>query len=245
MRKTTRRRQAALTLLAALAVATGMAACSGSIAPSLVTPTVATITVMPTIGEMLQDKTLGTSATNTIVEYVSFYTGNSATFHLQVVPQIKSQFVDTNRASLTFRNLFVGGESLVPAMLARCAGNANFFNAVNTIFTRQTSWFGSSAGPDAGVQQVMLGFGMSSSLEDQCLANSDLQTGLVAIHTSALGATYVLPDGTQRVGTSTVSAINAVPAVVVNGTLLDGTNNDGTSNPSFAPTLANIQALLK
>jgi len=239
MLKVNRRRQAALPSLATLVVAAGIAACGGSISPSVVSPTVATITVMPSIDEMLQDKTQGSaSAPNTIIEYGSFWSSNSANFHLQVAPQVKSQFVDTGRASLTFRNLFVSTETLNAAMLARCTGNANFFNAVNKIFSSQASWLGSD--PDGALGRVMLGFGMSQALEDQCVANSALQNGVIAIHTNALGpgATYLLPDGTQRTGSSTAGAIQGLPAVVVNGVLLDGSTSDN------AATLANIEKFL-
>ncbi len=234
-----RRPSVTVPLLAALAGAVLMAACGGSMAPSVVTPTVPTITAMPTVAEMLSDKTLGSaSAPNTIIEYGSFWSLPSGTFHTQVTPQVKSQLVDTNRASLTFRNLFVSGETGVAALLARCVGNARFFDAADRIFSNQSTWR-TSSDPDTAVERLMLGFGMSQTLEDQCLANTDLQAGLINIATAAMSATYTLPDGTQRAGSSTTSSIYALPAVVVNGVLLDGSTADN------AATLENIQKFLK
>jgi hypothetical protein len=241
-----RNRCAALFLIGALVVAAGMAACGGSIAPNVLTPTIFTITTLPTIDEMLSDKTMGSaSAPNQIVEYVSFRHADSATFHQQIVSQLKTQYVDTQKAQITFRNLFLSGETLNAAALARCAGNARFFDAVDTIFRNQASWAAASD-PEAAVGGLMLGFGMSQSVVDACVGNAALQNGLAKIHTDALSTPYLLPDGTQRAASPTQGSILAVPAVVVNGVLLDGTNaSDGSANPAFAPTLANIQTFLK
>jgi hypothetical protein len=240
-----RNRCAALFLIGGLIVVAGAVACGGSITPNVLTPTIATITTLPTINEMLSDKTLGSpSAPNTIVEYVSLIQTDSATFHQQIVPQLKTQYADSGKAQITFRNLFLVNDSLNAALLARCAGNARFFDAVDTIFRNQASWAGASD-PDTAVGRLMLGFGMSQSVVDACVANAALQAGVGKIHTDALGATYLLPDGTQRAPNGTQGSILAVPAVVVNGVLLDGRNADTTVNADNAPTLANIQKFLK
>jgi protein-disulfide isomerase len=243
MRQPTRPRAATLFLVGGVAVAVAMAACSGSMAPSPLTPTVPTITTLPSIGEMLSEKTLG-SGSNTIIEYVSFSQTDSATFHLQVFPQLKSQYADTSKAQIIFRNLFVTGEVGAAVELPRCAGNARFFDAVDTIFRNQGSWLGGTD-PTTAVERLMLGLGMSQSVINACVGNAALDAGLIAVANNALGATYLLPDGTQRVGSASQSSILAVPAVVVNGTLFDGYDSTGASNANFAPTLANVQPFLK
>ncbi len=240
MREAIRNRSRASTLFGAVVVAAGMAACSGSMAPSVVAPTVPTITSLPSTADMLADKIIGNaSAPNTIIEYGSFWSANSATFHLQVLPQIKSQLVDTGKASVIFRNLFVTGETGVAVSLARCVGTDRFFDAANKIFSTQSTWL-SGTDPDTAVQQVMLGFGMSQTVENQCLANTALLSGLVNIARDAMNGTYTMPDGTQRVGTTlTTGSILGLPAVVVNGVLLDGSSSDAVAD------LATIQKFIK
>jgi hypothetical protein len=230
----------------AILVAAAMAACGGSIAPTPLSPTTPTITTLPSIDEMLSEKTLGSaSAPNTITEYVSFWCVNCRDFHLTGDgAQMKTQLADTGRAQIIFRNLFLSGESLSAAMLARCAGNARFFDAAATIFQNQASWLGSTD-PDTSVQRLMLGFGMSQSVINSCVSNAALQNGVALTHTNALSATYLLPDGTQRVGSTTQSSIFGVPAIVVNGVLLDGINAAGSADPANAATLANVQKFLK
>jgi Thioredoxin len=251
MRQSTRPPAAIVCRIAGLAMAVTMVACGGSVTPTPLAPTVPTITALPSLDEMLSEKILGSaSAPNTIIEYVSFWSSPSMTFYLTGEgAQMKSQLADTGRAQIQFRNLFLSSETQisgvpVAAMLARCAGNARFFDAVTTIFQRQPVWVAAS-NPDTAVQQIMLGFGMSQSVVNSCQANSALLNGLVAIHTNAEQGTYQLPDGTQRAGSSSAGVIFNVPAVVVNGVLFDSTNSDGTANAAFAPTLANIQPFLK
>ena len=239
-------RCAALFLIGGLTLVAGTAACSGGIEPTVLAPTTFAITTLPSIDEILSDKTLGSaSAPNQIIEYVSFANAASAAFHLQILPQLKTQYADTQRAQIAFRNLFVVNETVNAALLARCAGNARFFDAADTIFRSQATW-ATASNPDTAVGQVMLGFGMSPSVQTACTGNTTLQAGVVKIFQDALTATYLLPDGTQRVPGPGGNSIVAVPAIIVNGVLLDGTNAaDGSPNPVFAPTLANIQQFLK
>ena len=247
MRLFTTTHDARFALFGGVLFAVVTAACGGSIAPTPLSPTVSTITTLPSNDELLSEKTLGSaSAANTIIEYVSFWDPTSRGFYLTGDgAQIKTQLADTFKAQILFRNLFVNGETLTSAMLARCAGNAKFFDATNAIYQAQASWL-TSSDPDTAVERVMLGFGMSQAVVNACVANTTLQNGLAAIHTNALQATYTLPDGTQRTpaGSVTGFSILAVPAIVVNGVLLDGSNNDGTANAANAATLANVQKFL-
>ena len=132
----------------------------------------------------------------------------------------------------------------VAAMLARCAGNANFFLATTAIYQAQPTWL-AAADPNSGIESVMLSFGMSQGIVNSCVQSAALANGLGQVHNNALQASYQLPDGTAR---ATAPTILSLPAVVVdvNGQniLLDGQNNDGAANPAFAPTLANVQQIL-
>ncbi len=186
------------------------------------TPVTPTITSLPTLDEMLSDKTLGSaSAPNTLLEYVSFWCSNCAGFWATVEPQLKSKYVDTGRMQIKFYNLFLSAETYNAAELARCAGNARFFDAANLIFTNQSSFFAASSTDAANsiIAQLFLGFGMSQQLVTACVSDTDLQNGLANIHTAALSQW----------------GITAVPAVVINGTLLQGAD----------ATLANIEKYLK
>jgi protein-disulfide isomerase len=226
-------------LVSGVLTALVLAACGGSVTPTPLVPTVPTFTQLPSVEEMLAEKVLGNpGAKNTIIEYVSFWCPSCKAFHTDIEPQLKSRYVDTGQATVIFRNLmlFGQGETEATPALARCVGNAKFYDAVDFIFARQSTWLGTS-NPLAALEQSMLGFGMSQSLIDACVASSGLRTGLSQVHDVALAATYQLPDGTSVVG------FRAVPAIVVNGVALDGRVADGTANDNTA-TLANIERFL-
>ncbi len=240
----------ALLLAGGLIAAATMSACGGSMTPSPLVPTQSTITALPSIDDMLADKVMGNAgAAVTIIEYVSFFSTGSATFHLTTLPQIREQFIDTGKAQLIFRNLLVTNEPPAAAELVRCAGTAKFFDAVNLLFTNQAAYVNTSnTNPVGTIQSLMLGFGMSQSVINACVGNSSLDSGLNTILTNALSATYALPDGSQRTPGSVSGvggSIVAVPALVVNGTLFDGYDATGNANSNFAPTVTNIQPLFK
>lgn len=255
MRQSIRTRSAGLSLLCGLVVAALMSACGGSVTPTPLLPVVATITTLPSIDEMLSEKIQGSpSAPVVIIEYVSYWSTTSKDFYLTGEgANMKAQLADTGRAQIFFRNIFQNNELQtavgvpVAPMLARCAGNANFFPATTAIYQAQPTWLAASD-PNAGIESVMLGFGMSQSVISACLSSAALVNGLGQIHTNALQASYLLPDGTTRAAASGASSILALPAVVVvvngNNILLDGMNNDGTPNAAFTPTLAHVQQIL-
>jgi protein-disulfide isomerase len=234
-----------------LLVVLAAAACDNgtSTPPTMVAPTVSKYTAMPSDAEMLAEKVIGNaSAPTTIYEYVSMWCTGCQSFHATVEPQIKAQFVDTGKARLVFRNLFLSSE-MTPAaanpngvpvapMLARCVGNADFFSAIDYIFTTQSAWL-SNSDPNAALKSRMLAFGMSQSLEDSCLSDAALATGLGQVHNDALAQTYqvLLADGTTA--PASAAGFTHVPAVVINGVKLDSTTADN------APTLENIAKLIK
>ncbi len=203
-----------------------VAACQGggSMTPTgTLTPVTPTITSLPTLDEMLSDKTLGSaSAPNTLLEYVSFWCPNCAAFYTTVEPQLKSKYVDTGQMQIKFYNLFLASETANgttnAASLARCAGNARFFDASNLIFANQSSWLNASD-PNTAVNQLFLGFGMSQQVVNACVSDQGLSSGLESIHAAALNQW----------------GMTQVPAVVINGTLLQGAD----------VTLANIEKYLK
>lgn len=157
--------------------ATLLVACGGSpAAPS-------SITVLPALSEMIADKTMGpASATNTIIDYSSFTCPHCADFHLQTFPQLKSKWIDTGKAKYIFRDWKRNDLDLHAGMLARCAGDSRYFDAVDTLFRNQASWTGS----DAALANVMRQFGMSQQVIDTCLASTALSDAITREHDEAV-----------------------------------------------------------
>ena len=173
-----------------LAAAASTAACGGSPAsPS--TPVTydignaaTSITSLPSLSEMLDEKTMGSAtAPNTVIVYSSFTCSYCADFHLHSFPQLKSQYIDAGTVRYVFRDWERGTLDIHAAMLARCAGDARYFDAVDTLFRNQPSWAGAG---DQALVNVMRQFGMSQQVIDTCLATTALSDAIVKSHNDAV-----------------------------------------------------------
>jgi len=141
--------------------------------------------VLPTLAEMTADKTMGDAgAAHSVIVYSSFTCPHCADFHLQTIAQLKSKYIDAGKVRLVFRDWERGFDlDIHAAMLARCAGDARYFDAVDTLFRNQASWAGSG---EQALANVMRQFGMSQQVIDACLATTALHDAIVKSHNDAV-----------------------------------------------------------
>jgi protein-disulfide isomerase len=76
----------------------------------------------------------------TVVEYASMTCPHCAAFHAEELPKIKSEFIDTGKVRLVFREFPLDGFALRGAMVARCAGPDRFFALLDVLFKQQHAW---------------------------------------------------------------------------------------------------------
>jgi protein-disulfide isomerase len=196
------RRLLALPILALLALA---AACGGG--SELKTPAGPSSSfVITNIDEMTSEKTMGLAgAPITIIDYSSLTCPHCATFHLATLPQLKRSYIDTGQVKYVYRDFPVPGASTTAAAtaaaaLARCAGNARYFEALDLLYGAQATWTGSS-NPTAAMKQALAPVGMPSDKMDACLASTALQDAI---------------NRQKNEGQST-HGVTGTPTVVVNG----------------------------
>lgn len=158
-------RRAALALMAA---ATGSAA----LAQDSATPT------------GVQEFALGDeNAPITVIEYASYTCPHCATFHADVFPELKANFIDTGKVYFIFRPVYFDGPGLWADMLARCTGdNAKYFGIAGILFERQAEW--SRAGSQAGVADGIVSVGRQAGIDEEttlaCLQDNENAQTLVA-----------------------------------------------------------------
>ena len=195
--KRTAARSVAAAVLAGL-VAFAAASCSKS---SPVAPT----HTLPSLSEMLAEKTLGSaSAPVTMIEYSSLGCIHCADFETTTLPQLKTTYIDVGRVKFIYRDYPLDPPSLIAAMVARCSGS-NYFTTLDTLFRNQASW-ASAGNYTAAIKSVVAGIGMTSDDVDACLAVPGLQSGILAIMTT----------GTQQYG------VGATPTFFINTQRVDG-----------------------
>ena len=75
-----------------------------------------------------------------VIEYASMTCIHCATFHKEVYPKIKKNYIDTNKIKFIFRDFPLDKQALFASVLAKCAPKDKYFNFVKLILTNQEKW---------------------------------------------------------------------------------------------------------
>ncbi|MCW0235827.1 MAG: DsbA family protein [Ferrovibrio sp.] len=149
----------------------------------------------------LQDMVLGKAeAPVTIIEYASLTCPHCAAFHADVLPALKTEYIDTGKAKLIFRDFPLDQLAFAGAVLARCGGPEKYYTYLNVLFAQQRQWAG-SPDPKAALTQIGRLGGVSAEQFDKCLADKPL-------------GDYILNsrlEGNQKFN------VNSTPTLIING----------------------------
>ena len=157
-----------------------------------------------------------------ITEYASFTCPHCATFHANVWPQLKSEYVDTGKVRFTYREVYFDRYGLWAAMVARCGGEMRYFGIVDMLFDQQQEW---AASDDPNVvignlRTIAKTAGLDDAALDICLKDGAKAEAMVAHFEANMAADEV--EGT--------------PTFIING--------EKHSNMSFEDMKAIIDAKL-
>ena len=104
----------------------------------------------------------------TIVEYASFTCPHCATFHLEVLPRIKKNYLDKGLVQLEYREVYFDGPGLWAGLLARCKGDDKYFPMIDLLFKKQEDW---TKGNLDNIKEGLLSMGRQAGLtNDESLA---------------------------------------------------------------------------
>lgn len=159
----------------------------------------------------------------TVVEYMSLTCPHCAAFHRDVLPQIKTTYIDTNKIRFVFRDFPLDGVAYGAAIVARCMGEENpgrYHGFVDILFRQQERW-ARSPEPLGEVKRIAQVAGLSGEAFDACLKNEKVANGILQGRQEAVDR----------------YKIGATPSFLVNGKLLEG-------GQSFAQFQAVLNPLL-
>ncbi len=108
----------------------------------------------------------------TIYEYSSFGCYHCADFHLDVLPELKKEFVDKGVLKVVFVPFPIDKASMDAALLAECMPKDKYFAFVDLLFKKQREW-GLARNPQKVLKQYAALSGINSEKADICLNNDD------------------------------------------------------------------------
>lgn len=110
------------------------------------------------------------SAPITIYEYSSFTCFHCADFHLDILPQLKKEFIDTGKVKVIFADFPIDKKAMQAAMVAACIPQNNYFKFVDLLFRKQREWGMSSKTEKLLAQYASLN-GITEEQAIKCMSN--------------------------------------------------------------------------
>jgi protein-disulfide isomerase len=162
----------------------------------------------------IADNVMGdVNAPVTIVEYASMTCPHCRTFHENVLPVLKEEYIDTGKVKLILRPFPFDGDRRGEAafMLAKCAPNGNYYPMVDALFQTQSNW-SRADNPVPELQRIAALAGMDEPAFRACLGNQELLASIIAGRNKAVSefgvkATPTIFVNNQKLGDSSLSTL--------------------------------------
>ena len=141
----------------------------------------------------------------TVIEYLSPTCPHCKTFHETVYPQLKTEYIDTDKIQFIPRPFVRNVLDAVVFMLAEAAGAEKYHEVVDTFFKTQNEWVTSPTPADA-MFAIAQQLGFTKETYDAALTNQALFSGLE----------------TMRDQATREFQLQGTPTFYVNGKMLNG-----------------------
>lgn len=116
-----------------------------------------------------------------IIEYASFTCPHCATFHAEVYPLLKADYIDTGKVRFVYREVYFDRFGLWASMIARCGGEMRFFGISDLIYEKQREW--TASGDPATIiedlRKLAKTAGLTDEMLDACMDDADQAKNLV------------------------------------------------------------------
>ena len=168
-----------------------------------------------TLPEGIKDHPLGPAdAKVLLIEYLSPTCPHCATFHDQVYPLLKVEYIDSGKMQFVPRPFVRNVLDAVVFLLAEAAGEARYHDVIDTFFKTQAEWATSDT-PNDAMLKVAEQLGFTKETYDAALTNQELFTGLEAVRDQALkdfqlqGTPTFYLNGKMITGETSLEALKA------------------------------------
>jgi protein-disulfide isomerase len=163
----------------------------------------------------LPDRPLGSeTAPVTVIEYASPTCPHCASFHNDVYPGFKAEYIDTGKVKFVLRPFVRNVLDAVVFMLAEAAGAEQYHSTIETFFKTQDQWFTSETPRDA-ILAIAKQLGFTDASFDAALTNQELFAMMETMREQALnefnleGTPTFYVNGKQLTGDKTLEQLKA------------------------------------
>ncbi|MBI2717740.1 MAG: DsbA family protein [Rhizobiales bacterium] len=170
----------------------------------------------PELGEM----ELGNPKSKvTMIEYASATCPHCAVFDKEAFPQLKKEYIDTNKIRFVFREYVRNDADLAAFMIARSLPKDAYFPLMDIYFTTQETWTAGNWGD--GLFNIAKQAGFTQEKFDATIKDAELARKILAIR-----------DGGESFG------VQGTPTFFINGDKLEGEQKIETLRAKIDPLLA-------
>ena len=146
----------------------------------------------------------------TIIEYASMSCSHCADFHNNTLSDLKSEYIDTGKVRLVFRDFPFNYPALAGSMMMRCIPNELRYDYMNALYKLQKKWvIRDSSKTRSELYKIMQSGGMQKEEFDTCLSDIELENDLL--------------EGVMNAQKE--FNIRSTPSFIINGVLYSGNKN--------------------
>ena len=161
---------------------------------------------------IVEDVILGRAdAPITLIEYASWTCPHCAQFHIDVMPMIKADYIDTGKVRFVFREFPTAPANIAIAGFAigRCAGPDKYYDVLDELFERQSGILSMVRQGDqvkAALQQIAENHGISGEdAFDACLQDATIRRTI-----------------STAIARGDAAGVDSTPTLLLNGEILEG-----------------------
>ncbi len=146
----------------------------------------------------------------TIIEYASMSCSHCANFHKNTLPELKTEYIDTGKVRMVFRDFPFNYPALLGSMMLRCIPNEVRYDYMNVLYQLQSNWVNRDPTvTKKELYKIMQSGGMTKDEFDSCYSNLDIENEI-------LEAVMAAQNDFN---------IRSTPSFIVNGNLVEGNKN--------------------
>ncbi|MEC9367294.1 MAG: DsbA family protein [Pseudomonadota bacterium] len=155
----------------------------------------------------------------TFIEYSSLTCPHCASFHKDVLPTLKSKYIDTGKVKYIIREFPLDNLAFAGFALARCAGPDKYYPFIELMYERQQAWAFGEGQPRDRLFNMAKQAGFTEKTFEDCMNNTEVVNGIDAAR----------KRGNEKFG------VNSTPTFFINGKAVKGIRDSAELDRVLAP----------